>query len=229
MTAPDPAPRTLGGHAAWLAGDATAGIAFVGRGPEGDRVAVLDRVLGRRLDVAWARQVHGRHVLAAVAGCAGEADALTTSELGLALAISTADCVPLVLAAADRLVAVHAGWRGIAARIVEPALAALAAPPDAVSAWIGPAIGACCYEVGPDVAAAVVAAAGPECRSAAAPGRQPRLDLAAAVASQLRTAGVERVATIRACTRCLPQLHSYRRDGQAAGRNLAFAWRRDAP
>ena len=92
-------------------------------------------------------------------------------------------------------------------------------------AWIGPAIGQCCYEVGPDVARKVVAAS-----SAAVCShrhRRPHLDLTGAVVHQLTAGGVEDIHALEICTRCCPQwLWSYRRDGAAAGRNWAFAWKR---
>jgi YfiH family protein len=229
MTSPEPAPSLVAGHAVWLAGDETTGAAFVGRGPETDRHRILAHILGRPLPVAWLRQVHGnglRRVEAGGAGCAGEADAVATSASAIGLAVSTADCVPLILGSSERVVAVHAGWRGIASRIVHRAVTELG-DPETAAAWIGPAIGPCCYEVGHDVAEAVTDAAGASAL-ARSPGRRPHLDLVAAVSAQLRNAGVRRVAAIHACTRCRAELHSHRRDGQEAGRNLAFGWRREA-
>ena len=109
---------------------------------------------------------------------------------------------------------------------VLPAVAGmLGAEPARWSAWIGPAIGACCYEVGDEVALEVAAASAPE---VVVPGRaeRPHLDLAAAALAQLRRAGVGAVVRVAACTHCdETTLWSYRREGKGAGRNLAFIWR----
>ena len=95
-----------------------------------------------------------------------------------------------------------------------------------MTAWIGPAIGACCYEVGSDVAEAVAAASEPGV-VIERPGTRPHLDLQRAIAAQLESAGVSQLrATLERCTHCHQQeLWSYRRDGRRAGRNLTFAWR----
>jgi hypothetical protein len=142
----------------------------------------------------------------------------------LALAIATADCVPVALHDPEgrSLAAVHAGWRGIVAGVAARAVAALDAP--RLIAWIGPAIGPCCYEVGEEVAEAVASASDSTVvRSAAGP--RPFLDLQRAVAIQLRDAGIAEVQTFDLCTRCHPErLWSYRRDGRAAGRNYLLAW-----
>ena len=94
------------------------------------------------------------------------------------------------------------------------------------AAWIGPAIGVCCYEVGEEVADRVGAVGGPEVVRSGG-GDRPHLDLARAVEYQLRRAGVESIERLGPCTRCSPRLlHSYRRDGAGAGRNLTYVWRR---
>ena len=149
----------------------------------------------------------------------------------MALCVATADCVPVVLGAGDGVAAVHAGWRGVVAGVVDRAVGALAVAVGErpVAAWIGPAIGPCCYEVGEDVASRVVAASA---TGVARRGRgaRPHLDLVAAVEIQLRGAGVEAIERLGPCTRCAPELlYSYRRDGAAAGRNLTYAWRGGDP
>ena len=196
---------------------------FVGRGPDADREATLAAIGEGGLAVAWTKQVHGAALREAAPGGCGEGDALATAATGLALAISTADCVPVLLASPRRIAAVHAGWRGLAAGVLAPAIAALG-DPSAIHAWIGPAIGQCCYEVGDEVAAAVVGATTAEVARPGPRGR-PLLDLAAAARCQLEAAGVGSVALLVSCTRCDPRWWSYRRDGKGAGRNLAFVWR----
>lgn len=220
--------QRIGGHAVWAATDGDVEVRFVGRGEDGTREEILARVVPHRPEVAALRQVHSaRAVAVAGPGFHGEADALHTTAPDLALSVITADCVPVVVATGDRLAAIHAGWRGIAAGVVKAGLASFA--PGEVAgarAWIGPAIGACCYEVGPEVAAAVAEASSPAAVREG-PRDRPHLDLRAAVARQLAAAGVPRVDLVGPCTRCEPDLlWSYRRDGKAAGRNVAFVWRR---
>lgn len=225
--------------ALWPADRGRARIRFVGRrasappedgalqGGESGAAARFSELAPPGVELAWARQVHSATVLAARPGACGEGDALTTAAPRLALAIATADCVPVAVYDPDggSLAAVHAGWRGIAAGVVGAAAAALDAP--RLVAWIGPAIGPCCYEVGEEVAEAV-ANASDSAVVRRKPGPRPFLDLQRAVALQLRAAGVAEVRTVEICTRCHPEwLWSYRRDGQAAGRNYLFAWLED--
>ena len=112
--------------------------------------------------------------------------------------------------------------------ILPAAVAAATAAPSAWTAWIGPAIGPCCYEVGGEVAAQIVAASGPEV-AAPGPSGRPHLDLARAARIQLERPGVGEIAAVAACTRCEGgRLWSYRRDGRGGGRNAAFVWRERA-
>jgi YfiH family protein len=212
-----------GPYPCWRGGRGDIEARFVGRGPAADREAILEAIGAPGLAVAWTRQVHGATLREGRPGGCGEGDALSTDESGLALSISTADCVPVLLAAPRRIAAVHAGWRGLVARVLAPAVAALG-DPGSIHAWIGPAIGQCCYEVGDEVAAAVVAASTPEIARPGPRGR-PLLDLAAAARAQLEAAGVSSIELIVSCTQCDPRWWSYRRDGKGAGRNLALVWR----
>jgi copper oxidase (laccase) domain-containing protein len=101
----------------------------------------------------------------------------------------------------------------------------MAGDPASCIAWIGPAIGSCCYETGPDVADQVAAASDPAIVTPGPAGR-PHLDLQQAVRRQLEAAGVRQIQVLPLCTRCeAARLHSYRRDGKAAGRNHAFIYR----
>jgi len=212
--------------APWAFQAATGGvaIAFAGRGRAGSREDVLARLTGERRRVAWARQVHSARVLRARPGECGEGDALVSRDAGLALSIVTADCVPVLLAGPSAIAAAHAGWRGIAAGVVGATVAAMAEDPAALKAWIGPAIGPCCYETGPDVAAQVAAASDPAIVLEGPAGR-PHLDLQRAVRRQLEAAGLSEIEVVPLCTRCeAATLHSYRREGKGAGRNHAFIW-----
>ena len=230
-------PHLLAGYWVWRGRAGGAEVRFVGRRVEGadedpQHEQVL-RTVGAEMPVAWADQVHSVEVLAARRGRCGEGDALVGGEQGLALSVVTADCVPVMIAAGTRVAAIHAGWRGVAGEIVPAAIARLVAEAEAAgqiadpatwSAWIGPAIGPCCYQVGPDVADRVAAASTPEA-VVPRPGR-PHLDLPVAVLAQLVRAGLGTVRPLLWCTRCTPdRLHSYRREGPTTGRNLAFIWR----
>lgn len=223
-------PHPAGGHPVWAASGGAVEVRFVGRGAGGTRAEILARAEGRTLPVAQAKQVHAERVLAAHDGFVGEGDALWTDRPGLALSVITADCVPLLLAARDggRIAAVHAGWRGIVAGVVERTLDALGVPADELDAWIGPAIGVCCYEVSEEVAQRVAAASGPGVLAPGdllGPGRRPHLDLPGAVRHQLVRAGVAPPRVVVRCTRCDGErLWSYRREGAGGGRNVAYVW-----
>lgn len=227
-------PEVAGGHWAWRASAPGVEIRFVGRRTDGtpaDRpreeiLAAVDTVR----PVAWAKQIHSAQVLEAREGRCGEGDALIGGEAGIALSVITADCVPVLIAAGDALAAIHAGWRGLEAGVIESAIDRLRShpatpPPSAWTAWIGPSIGACCYEVGEEVAHRVAQASTD--RAVITPGTgRPHLDLPIATIAQLARAGVGLVRPVLWCTRCeTDRLHSYRREGKAAGRNVAFIWR----
>jgi polyphenol oxidase len=221
-------PFDRGGYPVWEDRLGDVEIRFVGRGPAGGRDEVLARI-GEDLPVAWAKQIHSATVLPAAApGECGPGDALTTGRSGLALAVVTADCVPVLLAGPPedgRIAAVHAGWRGIASGVIPETLAALGNPAG-WTAWIGPAIGPCCYEVGDDVAKQIAAGSTAEA-VVPRPGARPHLDLHLAARHQLAQAGISEIAGISTCTRCAADLlSSYRREGKGGGRNLAFVWRR---
>jgi len=178
------------------------------------------------------RQVHGIavHRVEARGDAAGvEADAIACRLPGVAVGVVTADCVPILLAAAGgrSVVAVHAGWRGLCAGVVPAGVAALGESP--VVAAIGPHVGACCYEVDAPVLAAVRARFGPAPPAGAVrPGRAGHawLDLAALVAAELARAGLPQRGIGRAtvaCTACdAERFHSYRRDGPGSGRLVHF-------
>jgi YfiH family protein len=157
------------------------------------------------------RQIHSATAHEAVAGRRGvEGDGLWTAELGLPLLALTADCVPIALAATagkPRLAVLHAGWRGLLDGIVESGVRALGG--GALAAAVGPAIGPCCYEVGPEVSERFDADL--------TTGRM--LDLRRAVERRLQTAGVSVVEHFDLCTMCHPELFfSHRRDRGVTGR-----------
>lgn len=222
-----------GGYTVWVdrlsAHGGAVEVRFVGRGPRAGRDAVLGTVAPGAPGTAGARQIHSAQVLIGDRqGTWGEGDALLTGREELALSVATADCVPVLLAAGcgnGPIAAVHAGWRGIVAGVVGEVLERMADAAGELVAWIGPAIGACCYEVGWDVAERVAAASTDAVVRPRRAGR-PHLDLSAAVRQQLLDGGAAEVRLVEVCTRCRDDLlWSYRGQGKAAGRNLSYIWR----
>jgi polyphenol oxidase len=200
------------------------------RVPELDALAWLEHGFGTRLadipgqigNLTTLKQVHSATCLLAEgpARRLGEGDALLENRPGSAVAIKTADCTPILLAdARNRAVAaVHAGWRGTVAEIARHAVEAMyqyfGTRPGDLRAAIGPGIGKCCYEVGPEVA-----------RQFGETGRV-HIDLSATNRRHLLTAGLEddRIYSADLCTMCrFEEFHSFRRDQQAAGRMFSFA------
>jgi YfiH family protein len=209
----------------WKARHGDVEVRFTGRGPTSDREEILRSIESAAPPLAWAKQIHSAVVLPAQAGSCGEGDAVYTGDPDLALSVVTADCVPVLVAGPAGLAAIHAGWRGIAGGVIPAALDRMTGDPAERTAWIGPAIGPCCYEVGEDVAARVVAASTSEFARPGSNGK-PHLDLQAAARHQLAAGGVRQVFVVPVCTRCdTEKLWSYRREGKAAGRNMAFIWR----
>ncbi len=157
-------------------------------------------------------------------GIHASCDALMTRSKGLALAVSIADCVPILLAhrSGSFVAAVHAGWRGSKQRILANTIGRMKADfrvlPGDLMAFIGPCAGPCCYEVGPEVHALFHGAA------IRHNGTKTMLDLAGENRRQAELSGIPsaKIEMDGRCTICVPELfHSYRRDGDASGRMLA--------
>lgn len=219
-------PERVGGYWVWKATLGDVEVRFTGRGPSNEREAVLRAIAPEAPPLAWAKQVHSAVALPARAGGCGEGDALFTDGPGLTLSVITADCVPVLVAGPEGLAAIHAGWRGIANGVIPAALEKMKGTPEDWTAWVGPSIGICCYEVGEDVAHRVASASGPEV-AAPGPAGKPHLDLPGAARIQLAKAGVGQVIVLPRCTRCDEEkLWSYRREGRGAGRDIGFIWRR---
>jgi polyphenol oxidase len=197
-----------------------------------ERLGWLDHGFGTRLslpdpaaaETATAKQIHSDRVLAANrAGDLGEGDALISNRAGLTLAIRTADCLPILIADPRNraIAAVHAGWRGAADNIAAKAVLALTeqfgSRPEELLVAIGPGIGACCFEVGAEVAARFVSFF-PERTDL---DGQTKIDLPETIRRQLSRNGVTlgQIVTAGLCTCCQADtFHSYRRDREAAGR-----------
>lgn len=151
-----------------------------------------------------------------------DGDALVTDVPGKLVGIRTADCTPILIADPEHraVAAIHAGWRGTVARIVVAAVDKMrqefGSRPEALIGAIGPAIGPCCYEVGPEVAE--------QFRPIFPDETELRyIDLPEANRRLLVSAGVVTIETLDLCTRCgASDFHSYRREGDAAGRMTSF-------
>jgi len=206
--------------------------------PEG-RAAGLLVALGSGVGgLRWCRQVHGR-TLASLsaelgrplkeAACVGRCDGLLSADAGLALVVWTADCVPVLMAGGGVVGAVHAGWRGAAAGVVSAAVRRFqveyGVSSDRLTVALGPAVGACHYEVGREVVDAL-ARVGVERRRWL---RSPRVDLRGFLVGELEGLGVrpEAVDVVGGCTACDQGLSSYRRDGGRAGRQWSLVVRSD--
>jgi hypothetical protein len=149
-----------------------------------------------------------------------EADGQATALSDLGALVLTADCLPVALGATDAVAMVHAGWRGLAAGVLEEGVRAVRelGGEDDLVAIIGPGAGPCCYEVGEEVHAAFGGAhraQGPHTRN---------IDLKAIARDKLLAVGVTEVWDIAMCTICDERFFSYRREGARAGRQGAVAW-----
>ena len=190
-----------------------------------DSVAAMLRNLLPDAHVYCLNQVHSDAIVFAediAPGDIPEADGIISRDPGDVLCVRTADCVPVLLwdDSSPMIAAVHAGWRGLARGIVKKAVKSMEAlGASGIHVSIGPCIGPCCYEVGPDVVDAL--------------GRQHLqyikdsmyLDLAGIARSQALGAGVNRagVSSVDVCTSCHPgKFFSYRRDGVLTGRNISL-------
>lgn len=186
--------------------------------------------LCEELELDWlcaSPQVHGRdmHVVSERIHSGGQpvaeaADGHLTALRGVGAMVLTADCVPVVIGVPGAVAALHAGWRGLAAGVLEQGVASLRrmSDRDEALAVIGPCAGPCCYEVGVEVLSALGMPAPEDGRAKA------MLDLHAAARARLQAAGIERVHDVERCTICDQRLFSHRREGAAAGRQGAIAW-----
>ena len=177
----------------------------------------------------WLSQRHGARVVEARHEANGvPADGIVARASGLVCAVLAADCMPVLLCdrGATVVAALHAGWRGTAAGILEAGVRATGASPAELLAWLGPAIGAERYEVGPDVREALLTGdpdAGDAFRPAGRPDRW-RADLEAIVRRRLARCGVSSVHGGGTCTASDPgRFFSYRRDG-VTGRMATLVW-----
>ncbi|HWX86708.1 MAG TPA: polyphenol oxidase family protein [Solirubrobacteraceae bacterium] len=145
-----------------------------------------------------------------------EADGHAVAVPGVAAMVLTADCIPVVLGADGAVAALHAGWRGLAAGVLQEGVRAVreVGGKGEVVAIVGPCAGACCYEVGEEVHAAFGGIA----------RKHRNIDLRTIAHERLLSAGVDHVHDLEACTICDERYFSYRREGARAGRQAGLAW-----
>ena len=214
----------------------------VGDDPEAvtNNICNMKRAVGvHDLRIVTIKQVHGDHIINVKDGSrkeAGEGDGMVTTAKGVFLGILTADCVPILFCARNaKLVAVaHAGWRGtllgLAPKMVKYLKDSYGVESSAVEVALGPAIGSCCYEIGPDVTEPFVKRWGESARKALRKdGSKTFLDLRGLNVSLLKESGIrgENIWQVGSCTACVPEdFFSYRRDGLQTGRQISFiGWR----
>ena len=200
-----------------------------GAAKEPDRLtAILDN---RVLRLRHCEQIHGGTIHELSAGGqevvdVGPGDGLITSSPGVGLLVWTADCVPVLLAADGVVAAVHSGWRGCAVDIVGAAIDRMTRHYEIsrkrIGAALGPAVCGSCYEVGPEVPEALRRFDLDESRWLA----DNHVDLRGFLNARLEALGLpaENIETIGGCTAETPELASFRRDGESAGRQWAMAY-----
>ena len=184
-------------------------------------------------NIVTSRQVHGAEIFEVkgppVSGLEGF-DILMTGRPGVAVAVKTADCLPVLLADPEKrlVAAVHAGWRGTVQRVVQKAVRRMierGAVLENIHAALGPNMSGSCYEVGPDVHEIVEKEFPKTAVLRPKSGSKWFLDVAALNRLQLTELGLppDRIAQVNLCTHCRPDLfESYRRDGEKSGRMINF-------
>ncbi len=177
----------------------------------------------------WLRQVHGTTCIDAATTATGtEADAAFARQPEVVCAVLTADCLPVLFCdvAGTVVAAAHAGWRGLAAGILEQTVAAMTVPADQLMAWLGPAIGPQHFEVGDEVRMAFLNQH-PRCELAFSPKANGKwlCNLYALARHRLEAMGLRRITGADFCTAGDPdRFFSYRRDG-TTGRMASLIWR----
>ncbi len=194
--------------------------------------ALLLAALDLPVHPQWLNQVHGTRVERAVAGGRElEADAVWSDIPGLACAIMTADCLPVLFCTRDgrRVAAAHAGWRGLLSGVLENTVTALDTDPARVLAWMGPAIGPDAFEVGTEVRDAFLAHGDAEAAFRPHPDHHGKwfADLYLLASARLAALGVGHVGGGGWCTFSEPgRFFSFRRDGRT-GRMASLVWIRE--
>jgi hypothetical protein len=237
-----PAPKGVRALSTWRGGVGNGGVSQAPYGEfnlgdhVGDDAAAvtenrrrLKAWAGLPAEPSWLSQVHGTTIVDLdQRDSAGPADGAVARGKGRVCAILTADCLPIVFTTdiGDRVAAAHAGWRGLAAGILEATVHALNARAGQLLAWLGPAIGPRHFEVGEEVKEAFVSA-DPASASAFTPNARGRFmaDLPGLARRRLENVGVSRIYGGGECTFArADRYYSYRRDG-ITGRQATLIWR----
>lgn len=181
---------------------------------EAARHRALEELAGR--PIVRGEQVHGA-VVARVGDSANgtqPADGQATALTDRAVMVQVADCLPIAVAGAEAVAMLHAGWRGLAAGVLEEGVRALRelGVRGPLAAVIGPGARGCCYAVGDEVRAALGVDGA-------------RVDLPTVAARRLAAVGVDPIEDVGRCTICDERFFSFRREGEAAGRQAGMAWR----
>lgn len=183
-------------------------------------------------NIGWLNQIHGTDVVEltpANVSVVTTADASYTRHPGIACAILTADCLPVILTDAEGSVvgAAHAGWRSLCGGVLENLITAMAVPPSNLRAWLGPAIGPSSFEVGPEVREAFMEQNPEAIKAFTQAGARPghfMADIYQLATQRLNKAGVLSVSGGGLCTVTdKDRFYSYRRDGQT-GRMATLVW-----
>jgi len=199
-------------------------------------VGVLESMTHQLRAIRWGEQVHGGVVRSLdstkewgpqTVGCVGRCDGMITSEAGLGLVVWTADCVPVLISGGSTVAAVHSGWRGAAADIIGSVVHRFGSEygvrPNLLRAALGPAISGPCYPVGDEVVEALRRLGIDESRWL--DGRH--VDLRGFLEARLEACGLApaSITSVGCCTASSADLASYRRDGDAAGRQWSLIYR----
>jgi polyphenol oxidase len=198
------------------------------------------------VDPVWLRQTHSnlcvdlQYLIGSNEHPEADAAYLARSISGLqrACVVLTADCLPILLCSRDGLeiAAIHAGWRGLQAGVIEATLARFSAPTAQIMAWLGPAISQPAFEVGPEVRAGFIAAKSEQAKQTAAAfidsvnpdsvnAERFLADIYQLARLRLAAFGVNQIYGGGFCTVAEPRFHSYRRDGLLAKRMATLIWR----
>lgn len=176
----------------------------------------------------WLDQIHGTRVVRLDGQTPADlqADAVYSNVPGQVCAVMTADCLPVLFCsqASDEVAAAHAGWRGLCNGVLEQTLAAFAAEPGCISAWLGPAIGPQQFEVGPEVRAAFIAVDDAAAAAFTPQGDKFLADIYLLARQRLQRAGIHAIYGGDRCTVSeISHFFSYRRDG-ITGRLASLIW-----
>ncbi|WP_066016629.1 peptidoglycan editing factor PgeF [Endozoicomonas atrinae] len=202
-------------------------------GDDQESVRANRQLLQQDLDLTssplWLKQVHGIDVADTdVDGQEAEADASVSRKPGLACAVLTADCLPVLFCNQEGTVvaAAHAGWKGLVAGVLEATVRSMNVPADTIIAWFGPAISQHHFEIGPEVREQFLAE-DMNCSEAFIPGKGDRwfADLYSLARRRLNRLGVSHVYGGEFCSYDQSDLfYSYRRDGKESGRMASLIW-----